>query len=237
LKFASAAVLGDELDRLPGRMRSSFPEIADEVFWKLYAAASPFSLLHVTGFYNIYQSMHYIRRNDLAGDLVECGCFLGGVGIFMALLREILAMTDRTIWLLDTFEGFPDGQEDCLLGMDTPVQSVRFANFRTDVEENFLHCHLPCHNLRLVEGPVEETLPTLDIRIIALLRLDTDFYASTRAELEHLYGKLVRGGVLIVDDYGIFQGSRRATDEFLAGLPAPPLLNRIDGGVWAGVKP
>jgi hypothetical protein len=53
LKFASAAVLGDELDRLPGRMRSSFPEIADEVFWKLYAAASPFSLLHVTGFYNI----------------------------------------------------------------------------------------------------------------------------------------------------------------------------------------
>jgi hypothetical protein len=43
--------------------------------------------------------------------------------------------------------------------------------------------------------------------------------------------------VLIVDDYGIFQGSRRATDEFLAGLPAPPLLNRIDGGVWAGVKP
>ena len=84
---------------------------------------------------------------------------------------------------------------------------------------------------------VEETLPTLDIRIIALLRLDTDFYASTRAELEHLYGKLVRGGVLIVDDYGIVQGSRRATDEFLAGLPAPPLLNRIDGGVWAGVKP
>jgi hypothetical protein len=101
----------------------------------------------------------------------------------MALLREILVMTDRTIWLLDTFEGFPDGQEDRLLGTDTPVRSVQFANFRTDVEENFLHCHLPCRNLRFVEGPVEETLPTLDIRIIALLRLDTDFYASTRAEL------------------------------------------------------
>ena len=84
---------------------------------------------------------------------------------------------------------------------------------------------------------METTLPTLDIRVIALLRLDTDFYTSTKAEPEHLYGRLVRGGVLIVDDYGIFQGSRRAPDEYLARLSSPPLFNRIDSGVWAGVKP
>ncbi len=84
---------------------------------------------------------------------------------------------------------------------------------------------------------MEQTLPSIDIRVVALLRLDTDFHASTRAEFEHLYGRLVRGGVLIVDDYGIFQGARRATDEYFARLPAKPLSNRIDQGVWAGVKP
>ncbi len=218
-------------------MRANYPEITDELFWELYATAAPFSLLHITGFYNVYQSMHYIRRNCLPGDFVECGCFLGGVGIFMALLREQLDMTDRTIWLLDTFEGFPDGQEDCQVGSETPIKSVRFDNFRDDVVDNFAHCRASCGRLRFIEGQVEQTLPTLDIRVIALLRLDNDFYGSTKAELEHLYGRLVRGGVLIVDDYGIFQGARRATDEFLACLPSPPLLNRIDGGVWAGVKP
>jgi O-methyltransferase len=238
LKLASAYTsLGDDLDRIPGRTPASFPEITDPVFWRMYAAASPFSLLHISGFYNVFQSMHHIRRNNLPGDLVECGCFLGGVGIFMALLREYLDMSDRTIWLLDTFEGFPDGQHDHFIGQDAPINSVRYDNFRSDVEDNIAHC-LPEHrNLRLIEGPVEATLPTLDIRVIALLRLDTDFYTSTKAELEHLYGRLVRGGVLIVDDYGIFQGSRRATDEYLARLQAPPLLNRIDTGVWAGVKP
>jgi O-methyltransferase len=238
MKFAWAYVsIGDKINELPGRMRASFPEITDELFWAMYATASQFSLLHVTGFYNVYQTMHYIRRNKLPGDLVECGCFLGGVGIFMALLREHLGMTDRTIWLLDTFEGFPHGEADRLIGQDAPINAVRFENFLGDVKDNFAHCLVNSDNIRCVEGPVEATLPTLDVRAIALLRLDTDFYVSTKAELEHLYPKLVRGGALIIDDYGIFQGARQATDEFLAGLESPPLLNRIDNGIWAGVKP
>ncbi len=238
MKFASAYMLpAIDLDRLPTRGRPNFPEITDEVFWAFHAIASPFSLLHVTGFYNVYQSIQYIWRNNLPGDLVECGCFLGGVGIFMALLREHFGMAGRTIWLLDTFAGFPEGQEDYYVGQDTPTKTVQLENFRSQVEDNFAHCLSQCPNLRFIEGPVEDTLPMLEISIVALLRLDTDLYASTKAELEHLYPKLVRGGVLIVDDYGIYQGSRRATDEFLARLPAPPLLNRIDSGIWAGVKP
>ncbi len=229
--------VGDKINELPGRMRASFPEITDELFWTLYATASRFSLLHVTGFYNVYQTMRYIQRSKLPGDLVECGCFLGGVGIFMALLRAHLDMTDRTIWLLDTFEGFPRGEVDSLIGQDAPVDAVQFENFLGHVKDNFAHCQADCDNIRFVEGPVEATLPALDIRAIALLRLDTDFYVSTKAELEQLYRKLVRGGALIIDDYGIFQGARQATDEFIAGLESPPLLNRIDHGVWAGVKP
>jgi hypothetical protein len=228
---------GQSLEHIPGRRRESFPEITDDVFWGLYAIASPFSLLHVTGFYNVYQSITYINNNNLQGDFVECGCFLGGVGIFMALLLKHLNMADRTIWLLDTFEGFPDGQEDDYVVGRTSVKSVRFPNFRQHVVDNFTHCGAQSGHLRFVEGLVEETLPDLDIHTVALLRLDTDFYMSTKAELECLYRRLVPGGVLIVDDYGIFQGARRATDEFLARLPVRPLLNRIDNGVWAGVKP
>lgn len=72
---------------------------------------------------------------------------------------------------------------------------------------------------------------------MALLRLDTDFYSSTKIELEVLYPQLCPGGVLIVDDYGLFQGARKATDEYFAAADRKPLLNRIDVGVWAGVKP
>jgi hypothetical protein len=238
MKLASAYLaMGDELDRLPGRVRANFPEITDETFWQLYQIAAPFSLLHITGFYNLWQSIHYVARNKLPGDFVECGCFLGGAGIFMALLRQHLGMADRTIWLLDTFEGFPHGQQDSLVGQDQTIGSVRFENFRAEVEDNFAHSVPDCGDVHFIEGPVEQTLPGVDIRVIALLRLDTDFHASTRAEFEHLYTRLVRGGVLIVDDYGIFEGARRATDEYFARLPVMPLLNRIDRGVWAGVKP
>ena len=114
VKLASAYVTG--IDVLPGRKRESFPEITDEIFWTIYGVASPFSLLHVTGFYNIYQSIHYIYRNNIPGDFVECGCFLGGAAIFIALLRDHFGMTDRMIWLLDTFQGFPDGEQDRRVG-------------------------------------------------------------------------------------------------------------------------
>jgi hypothetical protein len=90
---------------------------------------------------------------------------------------------------------------------------------------------------RFVEGLVEQTLCRTETGALALLRLDTDYYSSTAVEYEVLYPRLVSGGVLIVDDYGMFQGSRRATDEYLARLDKPPLLNRIDLGVWAGIKP
>lgn len=83
--------------------------------------------------------------------------------------------------------------------------------------------------LEFVIGPVEETLITKVPERIALLRLDTDWYESTRAELEYLYPRLVVGGVLIVDDYGHWKGARKAVDEYFAALGNDaPLLNRLD---------
>lgn len=91
--------------------------------------------------------------------------------------------------------------------------------------------------VRLVKGKVEDTIPQAAAAELALLRLDTDRYESKRHELQHLYPRLVRGGVLIIDDYGHWQGARAAVDEYFAALSPRPLLMRVDyRGRWC-VKP
>ena len=87
-----------------------------------------------------------------------------------------------------------------------------------------------------VAGDVEQTIPGVVPEQISLLRLDTDWYESTRHELKHLYPRLIRGGVLIIDDYGHWKGARQAVDEYLAETGAKLLLNRIDYTGRAAVK-
>ena len=86
-----------------------------------------------------------------------------------------------------------------------------------DVKENMRSTRYPTEMLRFVEGPVEKTIPEHIPERIALLRIDTDWYESTQHELEHLFPLLVPGGVLIVDDYGYWKGSRKAVDDYLKG--------------------
>lgn len=231
-----ASDLVPRIDRLPSRRRSRFPEIRDERFWSLYASAAPLSLLHVPGFYNLYQSMRYLAARRLPGDIVECGCFLGGVALFLGLLRRDLGLDDKRLVLFDTFVGPPVGSSDVAFGRPTTTLHA-LPHFRSEVEATLTRHLGGLDGIELVEGLVEDTVPVHGGGPICLLRLDTDHYPSTRVELTCLYPRLVPGGVLIVDDYGIYDGARRATDDFLVGLADPPLLNRIDGGIWAGVKP
>lgn len=235
-EFRRARDLMPGIDAVPTRRRDSFPEIEDETFWRFYEASKDFSLLHVTGFYNVWQSMGHLAANRIPGAFVECGCFLGGVAIFAGLCRRHLGLDGMEIILFDTFEGPPVGSSDMMFGqkIETPA---KLPDYRRTVEENIASILGDAAGYRFVEGLVEDTLPVAETGEIALLRLDTDFYSSTKAEFEILYPRLAPGGVLIVDDYGSFQGSRRATDEYLAGLARKPLLNRIDSGVWAGLKP
>jgi O-methyltransferase len=225
-----------DIDSIPGRKRETFPEIRNEKFWDLYDRAKDYSLVHITGFYNAFQSMEYIFRNGLKGDIVECGCYFGGMAAFIGLMRKTLEMENEII-LYDTFKGQPVGTEDMFMGNIPITTPVAAPSFREITPQNIKSVVGSLDGYTFVEGMVEETLVGRNHKEIALLRLDTDFYESTKCEFEILYPRLVRGGVLIVDDYGCFDGSRRATDEYLSALPNPPLLNRIDIGVWAGVKP
>ena len=96
------------------------------------------------------------------------------------------------------------------------------------VRATLLETGYPPERLHFVRGAVEETVPAAAPEQLALLRLDTDWYESTRHELVHLYPRLSDGGILIVDDYGHWEGCRRAVDEYFASDADPILLNRID---------
>ena len=95
----------------------------------------------------------------------------------------------------------------------------------------------PAERIHFVKGLVENTIPQQSPETIALLRLDTDFYRSTKHELVHLYPRLQHGGILIIDDYGALEGARLATDEYLKEHRIPYFPARIDEHVRIGVKP
>ncbi len=222
------------IDKL--RNPAKFPDVKDEFFWEVFGRCGDASMIELEAFYNIFRSVEYIVKNRLPGDFVECGVFLGGAIIAAAEFLAHFEGTERKIYLYDTFEGFPENTKDFNARGDQ-VNLPRHRNFRECVEENLKECNYPTENFIVVEGPVERTLsqgPVPDE--IAFLRLDTDYYESTRVEFEQLFPKLVHRGVCTIDDYGTFQGARRATDEYLEKLDEFPMVVRLTAGVRMLVK-
>lgn len=172
------------------------------------------------------QSIAYLEAEGIAGAVVECGVWKGGSMMAAALALLSLDSTCRQLYLFDTFAGMPppgpldrdlDGRSaaDWLLD-DAPAADMVRARCRyEDVWQALMRTRYPADKLLLVPGRVEETLPAQAPARIALLRLDTDWYESTAHELEHLWPRLVPGGVLIVDDYGHWE-RRGAVDEYFA---------------------
>ena len=153
------------------------------------------------------------------------------MAVALTLLR--LGDTTRKLYLYDTFEGMPaPTANDVDLFGDTAQSMMDNAGgpfLKVDLEttrRNMTQTGYPPNRIFLVPGRVEETIPASSPERIALLRLDTDWYDSTRHELVHLVPRLSRGGVLIIDDYGHWQGARKATDEYFSDKPI--LLNRMD---------
>jgi O-methyltransferase len=191
-------------------------------------------------------AVRYCVARDVPGAFVECGVWRGGSLLAMALTLLELGVRDREIYGFDTFEGMTeptehdvarDGTSDALVEWrEAQARGERpwsglFGADRFDLESvraTVTGSGYPAERIHLVEGEVEQTLPDEAPGGIALLRLDTDWYRSTRHELHHLYPRLADGGVLIVDDYGHWQGARQAVDEYFGSQAEPLLLNRID---------
>lgn len=195
------------------------------------------------------QSVKYVMANRLPGAFVECGVWRGGSMAAAALTLVALGDTTRELYLFDTYEGMtPPSDRDTTYSGRTADAVLSNAERREgrnywciagmeDVTANMRATGYPMDRVHLVRGPVEETIPEHAPERIALLRLDTDWYASTKHELVHLYPRLVSRGVLIIDDYGHWEGARGAVDEYMAALAAPPLLSRIDYTGRCCVKP
>jgi O-methyltransferase len=181
--------------------------------------------------------VEHVVRAEVPGAIVECGVWKGGSMMAAALTLLRLGATDRDLYLFDTFQGMPPPtQDDTFSAYDgySPMRHWRRRANRGGAAESTWH--YPAERVHLVEGRVEETLPQRAPEAIALLRLDTDWYESTRHELETLYPRLAPGGVLILDDYGHYEGARRAVDEYFDAHGGRPLLTRVDYTGRVGVK-
>jgi O-methyltransferase len=185
----------------------------------------------------------------LDGAVVECGVWRGGS--MMAVARTLLdrGVTDRELYLFDTYTGMTAPTEEdkdfrgrpAAEGFDAASTGEDSADWcragLADVRANLARTGYPEQRLHFVEGKVEETIPEQAPETIALLRLDTDWYQSTKHEMEHLWPRLVPGGICIIDDYGHWAGSRQAVDEYFAAHDIRVLMHRIDNAARLVVKP
>jgi hypothetical protein len=235
---------------VPGEhpLRETHPDV-EEDFAHAYLACTQYTMTSVERMYALWQAVQHVCARGVPGDVVECGVWRGGSSMLAAIALRLLGADDRTLWLYDTFEGMPEPSEhdvdlegrrmveewDTIRGRHHDV-IFAYATLR-DVQTNVGATGYPEDRLRYVQGKVEETIPAEAPETIALLRLDTDWYESTRHELEHLWPRLQPNGVLIVDDYGHWAGARQAVDEFFAGRADAPLLHRIDYTGRIAVKP
>lgn len=195
----------------------------------------------------LINAVRYIVNNNISGDLVECGVWRGGSMMAMALTLLKLNVQDRELYLYDTFEGMPKptakdfiGQLSAFIEFDKNKISADSSNWcyasLKEVKTALYSTKYPTKKIHFLKGKVENTIPKTIPNQIAILRLDTDFYESTYHELIHLFPRLVRGGVLILDDYGSWTGSKQATDEYISQNKIKILLNSIDKDARIAVK-
>jgi O-methyltransferase len=230
----------------PAAQPAALPADFDEEAKEIIRAVMPYTMTRADKLFSLITAVRHVVSTGVQGDFVECGVWRGGSMHAVARTLESMGVTDRELYLFDTFSGMTEPTEKDVSFGGTPAASLlarrnKGANVWAiasleDVREGLARLSYPSERFHLVPGPVEETIPGAAPAKIAVLRLDTDWYESTRHELEHLYDRLVPGGILIIDDYGSWQGAKQATDEFIARLEQRPLLLRAGRG-RIGVKP
>ncbi len=198
--------------------------------------------------FSLIQAVKYVVNNDIKGDIVECGVWRGGSMLAVALTLCKIEDRIRHLYLFDTFEGMTEPTHKDMDFRGEPASNLLEKSAQED--ETSLWCYAPIESVKktlqsagydnekihFVKGRVEDTIPEQSPKTISILRLDTDWYESTKHELVHLFPRLSIGGVIIIDDYGYWKGSRLATDEYIQENNLKLLLNRIDDTGRVGVK-
>lgn len=221
----------------PGPSAAAFGDLSPEARHVL-ETVQPFTLTSGERIASLINAVEYISSNAIPGDIAECGVWKGGSMMAVALTLAARNDFSRDLWLYDTFAGMTeptdrdvrfDGATAQSELHQTPIGTgVWCSSPLEEVERNIFSTGYPPEKIHLVKGKVEETIPAQMPARLSLLRLDTDWYESTRHELIHLFPRLAQGGILILDDYGHWQGARKAVDEFFHQRGEKPYLHRVD---------
>lgn len=215
--------------------------LSDEKFMEIYEECRAYTMTSPERMYSLYNSVNYVVDNDIKGDFVECGVWRGGSSMLIAKCLIKRGQQNRKIYLYDTYEGMSKPEDiditvDSNEGAQAKFDETSLSEDSSDwcyasieeVKENMAKTGFKSDNLHFIKGKVEDTIPGTIPEKIALLRLDTDWYQSTKHELEYLYPLLEQRGVLIIDDFGHWEGCKKAVVEYFDAQKDGVLLGRID---------
>lgn len=245
---AVGGVAYDDLDHLKRVLTNTVsgaePDIDQEdssafmqEFTEHYIRGSATSMLPLARFDNLRACIESVIHHGVPGDLIEAGAWRGGASIFMRAVLRRLDVTDRIVWVADSFEGLPEPDparfpHEARMHASAVMNRryKRFASGLDEVRSNFAKFDLLDEQVRFLKGWFKDTLPAAPIERLAVLRLDGDYYQSTMDALDSLYGKLSPGGYTIVDDYGEigWTSCSQAVDEFRAAHGITEPLIRVD---------
>ena len=240
----SFRLFGLDIIHYPPTDQATFPDFrSDEA--EIIREVRPWTKTSAERIYALIHAVRYVSTRVLSGAIVECGVWKGGS--MAAVAKTLIQMQDvtRDLYLFDTFEGMTEPTDEDVDYSGKQASKILLEDFGyrcadaplEEVKELMYGTGYPRERIHFVQGKIEQTIPLQAPDAISLLRLDTDWYASTKHELVHLFPRVVEAGVIVIDDYGHWEGSRRACDEYFAEGRIPILLNRIDYTGRIGLKP
>jgi O-methyltransferase len=217
----------------------------DQLAWRAAGRDWPLNALTMVGLRrldDLQSCVETVVREGVEGDLIEAGSWRGGASILMRATLDALGADERTVWVADSFQGFPAPEADGVSEdreLEADMSGLDFlAPSLGEVRANF--ARFGCEEgVNFVPGFFEETMPSLGGRQWSVIRLDGDTYKATRLTLEALYPGLAVGGYLISDDYAFLPACRRAVDDFRRERDITEPIEQIDfnGGRWRRERP
>jgi hypothetical protein len=224
------------------------PDVEDEIptryvqgFIRHYIRGSAISMCPMARLENLESCILDVHTNRISGDMIEAGVWRGGVTIFMRAVLKAIEVSDRIVWVADSFEGLPEPDAE-RFPLEAKAHSGKvmkevyehFAVSLEEVQRNFRAYGLLDEQVRFLKGWFKDTLPSAPINKLSILRLDGDYYESTRDGLTNLYDKVSVGGYVIIDDYGeeSWTYCRKAVDEFRQKRGIEDPMRRVDSNCY-----
>jgi O-methyltransferase len=231
--------LGYDMTRYPPNPRKGFHDIC-EANWRTIEFVSKYTMTSPERLDALINAVKYTVNNSLQGDIVECGVWRGGSMLAVAKTLCELNCFDYDLYLYDTYSGMPEptSYDIRMTGMqaigkfedlkiDKDSSDWCYADIE-DVKNTLSKTSYPQDKIKFIKGKVQDTLKRNSHNQIAILRLDTDWYESTKHEIEVSFPRLLDKGVLIIDDYGTWKGSKKAIDDYFTTHDINTFLHRID---------